>query len=88
MARLNSPKDSATSQFFICTDISEEQTAALDGNYAAFGRVIDNESMEVVNAIGDKFTTEKQTHTGNYIGKAQDVPVNAIIISKIDLFLS
>ena len=44
MARANHP-DSASSQFFICnTDYPY-----LDGNYAAFGKVIDG--IEVIDAI-------------------------------------
>ncbi len=44
MARTNDP-DSATSQFFICNADSPH----LDGQYAAFGRVV--EGMEVIDAI-------------------------------------
>ncbi len=48
MARSNDP-DSASSQFFICYDLAVQQKAALDGNYAAFGKVI--EGMETVDAL-------------------------------------
>ncbi len=48
MARSNDP-DSASSQFFICYDLAAQQKAALDGNYAAFGKVI--EGMETVDAL-------------------------------------
>ena len=41
--------DSASSQFFIVTETSESNTKSLDGNYAAFGRVV--EGMDVVKAI-------------------------------------
>lgn len=44
MARSNSP-DSASSQFFIC----HQDADFLDGNYAAFGKVV--EGIEVVDAI-------------------------------------
>lgn len=47
MARKPTGYDSASSQFFICHADSE----FLDGNYAAFGRVL--EGMEVVDAICD-----------------------------------
>ena len=40
-------KDSASSQFFICFG----DTPHLDGDYAAFGKVI--EGMEVVDAIAE-----------------------------------
>jgi peptidyl-prolyl cis-trans isomerase B (cyclophilin B) len=45
MARKSIPYDSATSQFFIC----HQDTPRLDGEYAAFGRVISG--MDVVDAI-------------------------------------
>lgn len=47
MARKNIPLDSAGSQFFIM--VSDTYTSSLDGQYAAFGKVI--EGMEVVDAI-------------------------------------
>ena len=45
MARKSVPYDSASSQFFIC----HQDTPRLDGEYAAFGRVISG--MDVVDAI-------------------------------------
>ena len=48
MARSDYSYDSASSQFFICNGDSASVTD-LDGNYAAFGRVI--EGIEVVDAI-------------------------------------
>lgn len=48
MARTN-VKDSATGQFFICTN--GRNKASLDGNYAAFGRTMDQESLDNVLAI-------------------------------------
>ena len=45
MARRSSPMDSASSQFFICAG----DVPHLNGNYAAFGRVV--EGMDVVDAI-------------------------------------
>lgn len=47
MARTNDP-NSAGSQFFLCL----EPTAHLDGQYTAFGKTADNESLEVVKDIG------------------------------------
>lgn len=41
--------NSASSQFFIVTETSENNTASLDGKYAAFGRVL--EGMDIVKAI-------------------------------------
>lgn len=46
MARTNDP-NSASSQFFIV--LSDDYTAALDGGYAAFGKVI--EGMDVADKI-------------------------------------
>src|SRR5271154_331834 len=46
MARSNDP-DSAGTQFFIC----HEAANSLDGQYSAFGKVLDQESQDVVNAI-------------------------------------
>lgn len=48
MARSNDP-DSASSQFFICYDLTALQKSNLDGDYAAFGKVI--EGMEVVDSF-------------------------------------
>ena len=44
MARTN-VMDSATSQFFICSD---DARVSLDGKYAGFGRVCDQQSLDVV----------------------------------------
>ena len=63
MARSQMP-DSAGSQFFIC-DANDE---FLDGNYAAFGRVI--EGMEIVDAIA-------KTPTG-----PNDRPLKPVVIEK------
>ncbi len=53
MARSNDP-NSASSQFYICLDISLENAKFLDGKYAIFGQVI--EGQDVVEKIvkGDK----------------------------------
>jgi peptidyl-prolyl cis-trans isomerase B (cyclophilin B) len=47
MARSNNP-DSAGTQFFICL----EKYPSLDGQYTAFGKVADAESLKTVQAIG------------------------------------
>ena len=64
--------NSATSQFFIMTETS----TYLDGNYAAFGRVI--EGLDVVHAIEDAEveTTEEE-------GDEESTPVNDIIITSV-----
>ncbi len=67
MARTNIP-DSASSQFFICYD----DATFLDGNYAAFGKVI--EGMETV----DSFLKVKRTYNS---GGELAVPVTPIVIA-------
>jgi peptidyl-prolyl cis-trans isomerase B (cyclophilin B) len=47
MARSTAP-DSASTQFFICLDTQ----AGLDKQYSAFGKVVDDESLETVKKIG------------------------------------
>ena len=59
MAREGGDKDSASSQFFICYDLTAQQKAALDGDYAAFGKVV--EGMEVV----DSFTEIKMLYNAS-----------------------
>ena len=51
MARTNI-KDSASSQFFICT----ADVPHLDGQYAAFGKVADDKSMEVLEKLNNART--------------------------------
>ena len=64
-------KDSATSQFFICV----EDCGFLDGQYAAFGKVSDEESLKVAIDIST-------VRTGNWQGYG-DVPVYPIEIESI-----
>lgn len=71
MARTTDP-DSATSQFFICYD----DCPTLDGDYAAFGKVI--EGMEVV----DKFLEVEKTYNSRY---ELAVPVEDIVIEKMEI---
>jgi len=72
MARTNVP-NSATSQFFLCVDKCD----FLDGNYAAFGRVCDKDSLAVAVDISKVPTTRCGYH--------DDVPVTPIVISSIAL---
>lgn len=51
MARGGYSYDSAGSQFFICTETSFKITASLDGQYAAFGKIIDEEGFETLDKI-------------------------------------
>lgn len=72
MARLSTPVDSATSQFFIC----DSAQTGLDGQYAAFGKVVDG--MDVVRAIAAVTTTTKYTSYENW--PVEDVIINGITI--------
>ena len=65
MARIGGMNDSASSEFFIM----HEDNATLDGNYAAFGHVI--EGMDVVDKIA---TTPKPTDNNGSI-ELEDRPV-------------
>lgn len=64
-------KDSASSQFFICV----ADTPFLDGEYAAFGRVTDKESLDNAVAIG-------KVKTGS-LGYYDDVPLTPVVIKSI-----
>lgn len=70
MARTNEP-NSASGQFFICSDDSPH----LDGSYAAFGKVIDQESLDVVKAISKVETTRFYSFS--------DFPIEPVIIKTI-----
>ena len=72
MARTASSHDSATSQFFIMTEAS----SYLDGDYAAFGKVI--EGLDVVHKIeeAEVVTTEEE-------GDEEATPVEDIIITSV-----
>ena len=70
MARTNVP-DSASSQFFICV----ANCAFLDGQYAAFGRTVDDDSMQVAMDI-----SHVATHR---VGYYDDVPVREIVIKRV-----
>lgn len=64
-------KDSATSQFFICVANCDY----LDGEYAAFGKVCDEESLK--NAV---WVSDESTHSwGGY----DDIPNEPIVIKSI-----
>ncbi|MCX4362854.1 MAG: peptidylprolyl isomerase [Clostridia bacterium] len=70
MARTNVP-DSASSQFFICV----ADCAFLDGQYAAFGRLVDEESMQIAIDI----SKVKRVRVGYY----DDVPYESIVIESV-----
>ena len=71
MARTNDP-NSASSQFFICVD----DCSFLDGQYAAFGSLVDKESEKVAVDISKVKTTS--------ISWYQDVPYESIVIKSIE----
>ena len=73
--------DSATSQFFICSD----SVPSWDGQYAAFGCVIDEESMAVVSRPEKLETHEETLYYGNSGSNASDVPIPHVIIKKVTL---
>ena len=64
-------------QFFIC--VGAQPT--LDGNYAAFGKVNDTASMDVVRAIAALDPSQTTTKYGNN----QNWPVNDVIINSITI---
>ena len=66
-------KDSATSQFFIC-NATNANTTALDGNYAAFGKLIDG--SDVLDAISDVEVTYNEY-------REMSAPVTSVIINSI-----
>ena len=72
MARSGDP-NSASSQFFICYD----DASFLDGNYAAFGKVI--EGMEVV----DAFTKVEMSY--NPVDGQNTTPVTPIVIATAEV---
>jgi peptidyl-prolyl cis-trans isomerase B (cyclophilin B) len=70
MARTSVP-DSASSQFFICVG----EAKYLDGQYAAFGKTSDGESLKTAVAISNVRTLSA--------GGFDDVPVQPIVIKTI-----
>ena len=75
MARSDDP-NSASTQFFICVS----EYPSLDGNYAAFGKAVDQESIDNAIEIG------KVAFTSRYIGNIyfEAIPVEAIYITSIE----
>ena len=71
MARTNVP-DSASSQFFICV----ADCGFLDGQYAAFGCLSDEDSVKVAIDISKVKTVR--------VGYYDDVPYESIVIKSIE----
>lgn len=61
MARTSYDKNSASSQFFIV--LNDQAASSLDGEYAAFGRVLDARSMAVVDAVAELEITNIHAET-------------------------
>lgn len=68
--------DSATTQFFICSGT----VSGWDGAYAAFGRVIDKESMDVVSRLEKLETHSENIYYGEDAQLSSDVPVTRVTI--------
>ena len=73
MARGSADPDSASSQFFICLS---DKDAAMDGQYAAFGKVV--EGMDKVDEIA---AVEKQKGSDQYLSE----PVMPVTIQKAEI---
>lgn len=78
MARNSQSYDSASSQFFICNSSSDSVTA-LDGKYAAFGRVI--YGMNVVDLITSKTAYQSSDMNGSIPKSVQAVISHVEVIS-------
>ena len=74
MARTAYDPNSASSQFFVM----HAPAPYLDGQYAAFGQVIDGD------AIIDQIAN---VPTGNYGWYMQDVPMEPVVIESIEVVL-
>ena len=85
MARSAHP-DSAGSQFFIMT----EDAPHLDGAYAAFGKVLDEESMAVVDAIVFARTPRSEIYAGKQPEDICDDDGNPVFVHQgnVDMPLS
>ena len=71
MARTSDP-NSASSQFFIM----HAPAPHLDGQYAAFGKVIEGDAL--IDQIAN-------VQTGNYGWYMQDVPMDPVVIEKLEI---
>ena len=79
MARSNKP-DSASSQFFICNS-SSYSVSNLNGNYAAFGYVV--EGMEVVDLITSK-TAKHGDSNGMIINEKMRATISKMMVIKYE----
>lgn len=81
MARATAP-NTATSQFFICS----VNYTPLDGEYAAFGRVIDEESMQAVLKMSRVETGSGYINYSGFLVRTSDIPCEPINIVKVDVY--
>ncbi len=83
MARLSSPKNSATSQFYF----NFQHNTDFDGKYAVFGIVIDGfdvvDSMKGVEVFEDPDDDTSVTNYDHITAYLKNVPVTPIVISRI-----
>ena len=86
MARLGDPyMDSATSEFFFC---AVDNYPTLNGNYAPFGRVIDDESMAVIEKFNNiQTTTGRMVFAGDptHFRFTSDTPTQIVSITEIKI---
>lgn len=75
-----SVNNSATSQFFLCTDMPKEQADLLNGKYAAFGRVTDSASLNVIRRLAN---VETSTYYDDNLQKFENFPIKPIRIASI-----
>ena len=83
MARTNA-YDSATSQFFLCAGT----VSGWNGLYAAFGKVIDEESMAAIERINSVTTQNATLYYGTTPVTSSDVPSEIITITKATLVMA
>ncbi len=72
MARRGDSYDSASSQFFIC-NATNASVSSLDGQYAAFGRVV--EGMDVVDSITSATAKYGDWRSGTIYNKSQQAVI-------------
>lgn len=80
MARTNDP-NSAGSQFFIMV----EDTARLDGAYAAFGKVVDEQSMKNVFKIAKSSTPNTELASGKSVNEIYDSKGNKVSVNQMNM---
>ena len=72
--------NSASSGFFIVHQTSETNSASLDGQYAAFGTVV--EGMEHVDGIAGTELVESETYYGEKVAPKYPATINSVTLSE------